>query len=691
MVVGDDDQSIYRFRGADIANILEFKRRYPGSQQLSLTRNNRSTQSILDHAHQLIENNNPDRLEAIYKISKRLIGLKKGQSPVVRSFLGWDEEAHWIASDIKRRLKSGEEPSEIAVLLRRNQDARRLERYLQLEGVPYQIVGETQNLYQHPAVRILLNFLNWLTDPNDNTSLYHLLTSPLYGFDPADLRMFSSIAKRQHRHLEAVLLEEGDSRAKTVIKDLQAWRSQLHQLSVTRLCYELLKHTKYLKRLISSAAERPEVDTDIAALHQFFSSLADYEHIAADITAVGFVDSLPALIGSGERVQNEDLPDIHGVKVSLLSVHRAKGLEFNSVYIYNLVQNTFPSIRRGESLAAPAELFAESPQATAKAHLQEERRLMYVAMTRARQNLTLTYSLDHGGKLPAKPSIFITEAMGRLELTQGLTSLAQKAAQIELFGQAPKTAIAPDLPFVQGDWLVLNSSQIEVYLRCPAEFKLRYVIAPPQMPTFSLDYGSLMHAAFQQYNQGIIDGNTVPLQALKQRIKGLWPQEGFISKQHSERALKQAISTLERFYKREQRAASHPRYIERSFEVKVPDIKLRLVGRFDAVYEQAEEVEIRDYKTGASTVTDQERADRRTARSLQLGIYAWAWQHLSGNAPRLVSLDFVDAGFIGTATKTARQLETVEAKIKEANAGIRAGDFTPANSHQFCTHQEYGF
>lgn len=697
MAVGDDDQSIYRFRGAALSNILEFKQRYKSASQTTLIQNYRSTQAILDSAHQLIQYNNPDRLEAKYGLDKRLVGRSHGKEPIFKSFLRLEEEAQWVARDIARRLKAGQTPAEVAILTRTNSQAQALTKYLEGAGIDFIIMGQSLNLYQQPEIRLILNYLRVLVDPDDNVNLYHLLTSPVYGLSVTGLQPLVAQTRRQRLSLETFLREETlasnlKSFQEGFFAQLDQWREQMASSTVGQMCFNFLQTTGYLKKLINQARNEPALDQTIVNLNQFFSTLREFEQITQDTSVTGYINNLPALLGRGERLALEDIPDLQGQKIRLLTVHKAKGLEFDVVYLFDMTQGHFPMRNQSPGLEVPPELLVGSRVQT-DSNTQEERRLMYVAITRAKRELILTASIDHGGKRAQKISQFITEMLGEYPLKANLGNAAS-TDQIMLFkpprqAPAPKSALPPNL--LQGVNLVLTAHQIEDYLMCPAEFKLRHIISPPQPLIFALEYGTLMHSLIQLYNQRLLDGNPLSSAEMQLYLDSVWPQESFISAGHKRRSLSQARSTLDRFHAREQELKRHPKFIELSFSFELSAAKAIVKGRFDAVYEDAEGVEIRDYKTGTQAITNQEKADKKAAASLQLGIYTLAWQSRTKVPPTLVSLDFIDAGFIGKAKKSSRQLETIERKIVRVVEGVRAGDFEPGRSHLFCTHPEYGF
>ncbi|MBI3984156.1 ATP-dependent helicase [Candidatus Microgenomates bacterium] len=699
MVVGDDDQSIYQFRGAAVANILKFRERYPQAKLVSLVQNYRSSQEILDAAYRLIGHNDPDRLEAKYQINKQLRGQFRAEPPRFMSFVTYDEEAQWVSEEIAHKLKQGVSPSEIAILMRKNNQAPILKRYLESAGVSAYVVGETEDLYRQPEVKLLINWLKVVVDPKDTESLYHLLTSELYQVPVGWLRGQVSAARRQHLPLEEWLRTETDNSDEAVLvgqlmDQLDQWRVLLPQTNVGQLAHKFISDSGWLKRLIRAAKADPVAEQPVLRINQFFATLREFIGIADDPSAVGYVNALSTLLGGGERLAVEDLPDLYGEQVRLLTVHKAKGLEFAVVYLFDLTQDTFPARRQSSSLEVPEKLLTAKLTSHHNPQLAEERRLMYVAMTRSKRQLVLTYSADHGGRQARRPSIFIEEALGQQPQLAGLKPKLINTDQIELFKspvvRARSKHLKTSLPttMIRGDQLLLTAHQLEDYLNCPAEFFIRHVIAPPQPVSFALEYGNLMHSLIQLYNRRVIDGKPPTEKEMLEYLAADWPKESFVTPGHRDRSLVQAKQSLKAFWRREAKMARHPSFVEHSFEFELADAGVAVRGRFDAVY-QGEEVEIRDYKTGGSSVTTKEKADQRAKDSFQLAIYALAWQTLNGQVPGILALDYIDSGLIGRASKTPRQLATVTEKIKRVAAGVRAGNFQPGSSHLFCTHMNY--
>jgi DNA helicase-2/ATP-dependent DNA helicase PcrA len=205
-VVGDDDQSIYKFRGAAISNILEFRRSHPRSRQIVLRRNYRSRAPILDASHRLIHFNDPDRLEVRNGIDKRLVAVRKGKEAPVRHlpFASGSEEADWIAREIATRIASGARARDFAILVRANADADPVLRSLNLCGVPWRFSG-TSGLYARPEIRLLLAFLRTIADLSSSVDLYALAASDVYGLGGPDLTLLVNTARRRNRSLWEVI------------------------------------------------------------------------------------------------------------------------------------------------------------------------------------------------------------------------------------------------------------------------------------------------------------------------------------------------------------------------------------------------------------------------------------------------------------------------------------------------------
>ncbi len=406
-VVGDDDQSIYRFRGAAISNILEFRDRYRGARTVVLRRNYRSTAPILDASYRLIKFNDPDRLETRVGISKQLLPQRPATADVpVRhhAFGTGSEESDWIAAEFRRRIDAGVHPRDLAVLVRANAGADPILRSLNLAGVPWRFAG-TSGLYGRPEVRLLLSVLRAVADLESSPDVYALAASDVYGVPSEDLSVVMSAARRGHRSAWAVL-EDVDARTGTLeissvgrpsvvrlVGDLRRLRDLAHARPAGDVLYTFLRDSGWLAAL--AAAGTAAAEEALANLARFFDIVRARSALLADDRAVFLAPHLGTLIEAGDDPATAD-PDPDLDVVTVMTVHKAKGLEFPVVVLPGLVAGRFPSTARREPLAMPDELVAAAAP-DVDPHLPEERRLFYVAMTRARDELILTHAADYGG------------------------------------------------------------------------------------------------------------------------------------------------------------------------------------------------------------------------------------------------------------------------------------------------------
>jgi DNA helicase-2/ATP-dependent DNA helicase PcrA len=676
IVVGDDDQAIYGFRGATVNNILKFKVRYPDAGEVALTVNYRSYQPILDAAYNLIRNNDPNRLEASLGLDKRLTSDKPGTEPRLNNFTNQKNELEWLVSDIRKRIAVLKKKKiSTAVLCRSNPSVQIVHQALDSAGIPHRVVGHTPDLYTRPVVRMLLELLRTLVEPDNNASLHHTLISDLFKFENSLVAPFAKQARYEHESLEKILSEEDST--KQAIDRIRSLRAETASISVGMLLWKALVETGHKDELLRRAPEDDIAAVAIGHLSQFFDSLRDFENIATQPTAMQYWLSLPALQAAGEAT--DDTLGLTEDDVIVTTVHKAKGLEWDTVYLPRLTEQSFPMWRQNGGISLPTELRADDSDPSEE-HYQEERRVMYVAVTRARQNLLLSWSQG-----TRKPSRFIDEMFGK--------GTAESTAAEQVAGAENQLEIATEqLPVVaipnsiyDGTTVRLSVSQAQTLLDCPLNFQYRYIFNAPERPTSSTTYGSYMHGFIEEINASLKSGKSLrPLNSMLEDLVHGWQKGGYASKAQRERALEQAKKTLARYYE-EARTQSAPIAVEEKFEASLSDENVVIHGRLDAVYRTSEGVEIRDYKTGLTT-DDQTGADNKAKESKQLTLYALAWQVIHGELPATVSLYFVDKGLIGRARKQQRSIDTMRSNLLDAVENLKTGKFPPGGRHKYCIH-----
>jgi DNA helicase-2/ATP-dependent DNA helicase PcrA len=484
------------------------------------------------------------------------------------------------------------------------------------------------------------------------------------------------------------------------------------------------------------AARTPAGDEALSNIARFFEIVRAQSDLLADDRAVFLAPHLATLIDAGDDPATADLdPDADAV--SVVTVHKAKGLEWPVVYLVGLVDGRFPARGRREQLAVPDALL-RGVFPSGDAHVQEERRLFYVGMTRARDELVLSHALDYGGKRTRRISPFVLEALDLPAGTSPATRATSPAERLVALGAPPAEAPAargaagdPDEP------LVLSFYQVDDYLTCPLKYKYVHVMRVPIAPHHAIVYGSALHQAVQEFHKRHARGEVMSEEALVAAFEGAWRNEGFVSREHEEARLEAGRAALRRF-RGEQLlpGAVIPAYVEREFTFTLDGDRVR--GRMDRVdvipvgadegqggpgpegdgsADGADEPEagsvpipadipvgaeirgadvvepflpllrervvITDYKS--SDVRDPARARERARESLQLTIYAMAWQAQTGRLPDAVALHFLESGLVGRTDVDAGRVDKGVADIRAAAAGIRARAFEPTPSYMACS------
>jgi DNA helicase-2/ATP-dependent DNA helicase PcrA len=726
-VVGDDDQSIYKFRGAAISNILEFQERYRGARVVVLRRNYRSVAPILDASYRLVRFNDPDRLEVRSGLSKRLRPERVADSPPpvrLEAFATGSEEADWVAAEIGRRIAVGATPRDHAVLVRANAAADPILRSLNVAGIPWRFSG-TSGLYARPEVRLLLAFLRSVADPASSVDVYGLAASEVYALGGPDLTAIVNSARRRNRSLWDVLEEldrqpgilrvapETRASVTKLVADMRGYLRLAHERPAGEVLYAFLRGTGLLVRL--AATDSVAAEEALQNIARFFEIVRAQSALLADDRAIFVARHLQTLIQAGDDPPTAEVdPDADAVAV--LTVHKAKGLEFPVVFLPGLVTDRFPARSRPDTLAIPLALVKETlPEGDFQ--LQEERRLFYVAMTRARDELILSHAADYGGARARRISPFVLEALD-LPVAAGTPGSGARAST-PLERLASFEPMAPAVVADRGpsdEPLVLSFSAIDDYLTCPLKFKYAHVLRVPLAPHHAMIYGAALHKAVQEFHRRHARGEPMTEAALFEAFERAWSNEGFLSREHEEARLDSGRGALRRF--REEQLlpdAVLPAWVEREFSFILDGDRVR--GRWDRVdIEPAdslvpvgpgpgptnasephadvvtptlallgrERVTITDYKS--SDVRDPARARQRARDSLQLQIYAMGYEALTGRLPDAVQLHFLESGLVGRADVDPKRLEKARVQIARAAAGMRARDYTAKPDHLSCAY-----
>jgi DNA helicase-2/ATP-dependent DNA helicase PcrA len=677
-VVGDDDQSIFRFRGASLANIHNFRDIYPDYKKVVLNKNYRSAQPILDSAYKLIQHNNPFRLEVQEKIDKSLESSfeETGKSIHMLTFDTISHEADRVAEVIEEKEKEGFRRNEMAILVRRNADADPFLRALNMRGIPFRFSG-SRGLYSREEVKILAAFIKSLADFEDSKSLFFLALSEVYNLDPYDLTQLTNFADKKNFPLHqvfkmvheeknpAAISPSAEKTVKRIVADLLYFVRYAGSQNAGRVVFAFLERTGYLKFLVEKGDIPSELK--IKNIRIFFDKIRKFSELADDDSVYSFAKHLDLLRQVGDNPATAEA-ELEEDAVNVLTFHKAKGLEFPVVFMVSLIADRFPGRHRKEKIAIPDEILKEDLPEGEK-YYQEERRLFYVGMTRAKKLLYMTWAKDYGLKRLKKVSPFVLEALD----LPALPDAVQKASALEEIRryapQASKSRVSQRIR--EKGVLNLSYSQVDDYLTCPLRYRFRHIMRIPVLPHHNLVFGRICHNTIHYYLKMRMAGNGVTEDQLMKAYEERWVNEGFLSREHEEMRKKAGEEAMRRFYKRQESSNSLPQYLEKKFKVLLEGV--RLTGRWDRVDYMKAGAVIVDFK--ASAVNDQKDADKRTRESLQMDMYAMAFVRIQDLPVAEAQLHFLESDIIGRAEKSEAEFRRAEEKIREAEEGIRERNF----------------
>jgi len=714
-VVGDDDQSIYAFRGASVSNIMRFKDDYPDAKEIVLTENYRSQQEILDLAYRSIQNNNPDRLEVKLKIDKKLLSTdshsrKKNSGHVthIHSFTS-DEEVKSVMEEIIKIKETNKEAvwDDFAILVRANNHAEPFINALEKRGIPYEFLSSA-GLYRQPIVLDVVNFFKAITNYHESAAIFRMLCLPFWGLKENDLQKILHQAKKKSityyealkRGAEFGVSSDGVTICNKIIALIHGGMKETRLEKPTTILYQFLNDSGYLKYLTHEEEQgNREVIRQIYQLKQFFEYIANFETITPGAKVQNFLEHYELILESGDMgkmYQPTDTPD----SVNILTIHSAKGLEFKYVFVVNMVEDRFPSRSRGDRIEIPLELIKEQlPEGDG--HIQEERRLFYVAITRAKERFYLTSASDYGGVRTKKISRFLAE----------LDFVVTKNEQVEknILNLSLTKKGSDSGEFIYELPKAFSFSQIKSYETCPYQYKLGHILRIPTQGNASFSFGQSIHNTLHEFYLRVQTLNSVEqaslfgspqlptkmnaeiirvptLDELLKIYREKWMDDWYKNQKQREDYYKKGEDILRVFYKTQENSWTMPTCLESWFKIKVGDYLVH--GRIDRIDKLLDgSLEIIDYKTGkAKEKVVGEDKD-------QLLIYQIAVEQLPeyqtiGKPSQLTYFylnDNIRVSFLGEEKEKNKLMEKLQKTIDR----IHSGDFTATPGKFTCEHCDF--
>jgi DNA helicase-2/ATP-dependent DNA helicase PcrA len=541
-VVGDDDQAIYRFQGANIENILHFDKAYQDNVVIPIRTNYRSTKTILNAAQSVISKNTQRLVNRIKTLDKTLVPAKTGDKELidVYEFINSDNENIFIANEIKKLVKEGVNHSDIAILYRKNAHGYEIANVLEKFDVPTKR-DVTKTLFENPYVEKLLDILSLVRIYGDanNELFYRVLLFDFFNIPVHEVYEYTSYAYANKLKLIDLAIgsySEKEYEEFTPSEDISAFVKSLfewHELSVnTQISYlveKIIRDTDMIRYIEGQTefknAPKGEIShdfNDLLAIISFYEFIKNQEKANERYLLDDLLKDIDLMQESRISVSiSKQESSLDGV--NLLTAHSAKGLEFPYVFIVKSSNNNWGNTRRMPTLLLPEIYLSEDEIEISDKEqlLEDERRLFFVAMTRAKEKIYITYANEYesnGSVSQTEPTQFIAEidkSFLKFNETKEDTSSAKDL--VTLIKSAPNPEYSKqEEQFLrkQLEKFKLSATALNTYIESPLLFKERFLIHVPQIKTKELALGTAIHKALETFNRGCIKGKVTTLQEM---------------------------------------------------------------------------------------------------------------------------------------------------------------------------------
>src|SRR3989344_5566998 len=656
-VCADDDQAIYRWRGASFSNIVQFGKDFlPTAEQsrihdgkaigtklkkISLIKNYRSCQNILDQSYSFIKQNNPERLEFVSKINKKLIADTKERGIIEHIHAkNLDREVGETLKKIFEIKKSNKNAvfNDFAILVRANDTAIPYIKALERANLPYQFLA-SRGLYSKPIILDIISYFKLLDNYHESAMAYRILNLPFLEISGTDIAGLTQYSHKKTKSLFEAMQElplipsiSKNTREKVlfILSLIKKHSEDAKEKGVAELLLEYLEDFGYLKYIKD---DQEKIDL----VNQFLKKVKAFEESAIEPTLKNFVEQIGLELEAGEDGKLEFDPEKGPDMIKVMTIHGAKGLEFKYVFLVGMVDRRFPTDQRKDPIGLPDDLVKDI-KPTGDVHLQEERRLCYVAMTRAKRELYFTSSEDYGGQRKKKLSRFLTEmgyrADGARE-SSGKTGIMAEKMKLSLTEKV-KARYLPDH---------FSFSQLAAFEKCPLQYKFAFIIKVPVRGKAVFSFGHTIHNTLYDFfklkakssSAKASEGSFVNLLKIYERN---WVDEWYDSKQNKEKYKKLGKEVLERFYKEYKKdkpvilKTKEGPALELPFNLKIGGNTI--IGKIDRIDDLGSgQVQIIDYKTG----TSKDKPEKE-----QLLIYQMAASEVLGLKPKLLSYYYLEDG-----------------------------------------------
>jgi len=714
-VVGDDDQSIYKFRGASISNILTFKKDWPQSCDILLTENYRSAQNILNLSYKFIQQNNPNRLEVLMSANNSLSGISKKLQAQTKDkgiieYITADtqeQEARQVAEKILQLYSQSPQSktqdakdkiqdlqwSDFAVLVRSNSGADIFMRAFEAAGIPFEFLA-SRGLFSKPLIMDILAYFRLLDNYHESKAFYRLLTSSIFAIDHNDLVKILNEGRKKSLSLfeSSHIFKTSPSisvNSREIIGNLlnliEKHTAAARSKPASRVLYDFVNDSGLLTKILKKSDSYNFVNL----LRQLFKKVAAFEESASQPTVREFVQSVDLALEAGDEGSLDNPEDSGPDTVKIMTIHGAKGLEFQYVFVVQMVDKRFPTIERKDPIELPDNLIKEIlPEGDI--HLEEERRLMYVAMTRAKTGLFFTSAEDYGGARKKKPSRFLIElGFAKDEAKE------KKKSKIDLAVEDMKTNNQNSKLRTQNSKPIDNLpkqfsfTQLRAFETCPYQYKFAHILKIPVEGKHTFSFGKTMHKTLEVFYRRVQELNTkeqiglfnqdnqadssikVPsIDELLKIFEESWIGDWYESKSDQDKYFASGQEILKEFYEKNKGIWTVPDALEKAFHLKIGEYTLKgVIDRIDKL--PSGKIEIIDYKTGRP----KEEGKIASEDKEQLYIYQIASLDVLKAEPEILSYYYFSNNTKVSFLGEAADLEKIKNKITDTIEAIRQSEF----------------
>ncbi len=618
-VVGDDDQSIYRFQGASLENILFFNKKFVVNEPIVLKHNYRSLQHILDASADLIENNTHRASKHMKDVVKSLVS-KKGQGSLIRVIECPHEhtEKHFVATEIKQLIEKGVHPSDIAVLARKNSGADEYAEFLSRMGIPVVVAG-TINVLTHPVMRLLIDYLTIIASPYDDQTLAQVMMSSATKINPVDVYKISmlrnNVIRSDHKdlHIWSVMTKresleraevEGVDEIELFVKNITKYKERAASTSFARFFEEFLRESGFMNWVEGLGDERIEALRALSTLYSEVKSLNKADH---SLSLEKFL-KIVSLYREHDIALDEEGFSIDRDGVYVSTAHKSKGLEFEHVFIVEAVDGAWGNTRDQNKIHLPASVLKNQNVLELDKN-EDERRLFFVAMTRAKEQVHITYSHEYGSgdqRSEKTPTQFLLEIRpDRIEKI----NIGDTTSDLKEFFDVRTNYLNTNSAMTEKEYIdtilseyKMSVTHLNAYIRCPRQFKYGTILRLPAMKDKHMALGTAYHKALENFfleykKDGVLPSKDMLLKLYEEALSReiLTPKEFDSCKE-------EGIVGLSGYYDYYKDVFSIPEFLEYDFgprDIRVDGIQITgKIDKIEKIKGDVGHIRVVDYKTG---------------------------------------------------------------------------------------------